>query len=111
VALRSRVTVAPGTTVRFINRYNRICLVGAIALTDARDRFSAAVADYFTRWIDALLVALRRSGASDAVATARCEDIVTAIQGAIVISRSLDGPAVFERVVNYPRAHALTFRG
>lgn len=90
---------------------NRICLVGAFALTDARDRFSVAVADYFTRWNGALSAALRRSGTSDAVAAALSEDIVTAIQGAIVLSRALDDPSVFTRVVNRLRAHALAFGG
>jgi hypothetical protein len=47
---------------------------------------------------------LRRTGAADAVAAALSEDIVIAIQGAIVISRSLDDPAVFERVVNRMRS-------
>ncbi len=96
---------------RYFGSGNRICLVGAFALTDTRDRFRAAVADYFTRWIDVLSVALRRSGVSDTAATALSEDIVTAIQGAIVISRSLDDPAVFERVVNRLRVQALTLRG
>ena len=96
---------------RYFGSGDRICLVGAFALTDARDRFSEAVAGYFTRWIDALAIALRRSGASDAVATALSEDTVAAIQGAIVISRSLDDPAVFERVVNRLRTQALTLGG
>lgn len=90
--------------VRYFGSGDRICLVGAFALTDARDRFSAAVRGYFARWIDALAIALRRTGAADAVAAALSEDIVIAIQGAIVISRSLDDPAVFERVVNRMRS-------
>ena len=94
---------------RYFASGDRICLVGAFALTDARDRFGAAVAGYFTRWIDALAIALRRAGASDADAAALSEDIVTAIQGAIVVSRSLAAPAVFQRVVNRMRERALTF--
>ncbi|MBB5707312.1 TetR family transcriptional regulator [Sphingopyxis panaciterrulae] len=89
---------------RYFGSGNRICLVGAFALTDARDRFGTAVAQYFTRWIDALSAALRRMGASGSIAIAVSEDIVTAIQGAIVVSRSLDDPAVFERTMSRLRA-------
>jgi AcrR family transcriptional regulator len=32
----------------------RVCLMGAFALTDARDRFGLAVGGYFLRWIEAL---------------------------------------------------------
>ncbi len=86
----------------------RVCLVGAFALTDARNRFAAAVADYFARWIDALALALRRSGVPEHVAAALSEDIVSGIQGAIVISRSLDDRAAFSRGIERMRHRALT---
>src|SRR5512146_2103314 len=40
----------------------RVCLVGTLALGDARDRFAEAVRSYFARWIEALADALTRSG-------------------------------------------------
>lgn len=89
----------------------RVCLVGAFALTDARDRFGAAVANYFARWIDALAQALRRSGVPEHVAAALSEDIVSGIQGAIVISRSLDDPATFSRAVERMHHRALMSKG
>jgi AcrR family transcriptional regulator len=73
----------------------RICLVGAFALDDTRDRFAAAVQDYFSRWIAALAVCLKRGGANQARALA--ESTVAGIQGALVLSRALDDPAVFTR--------------
>ena len=39
----------------------RICLVGAFALDDTRDRFASAIRSYFLRWIAALGRALARA--------------------------------------------------
>lgn len=73
----------------------RVCLVGAFALDATRDRFATAVQGYFTRWIDALAGCLRRGGAEDA--TPLAETAVAGIQGALVLSRALNDPAVFSR--------------
>ncbi|WP_341898616.1 TetR/AcrR family transcriptional regulator [Ferrovibrio terrae] len=73
----------------------RICLVGAFALDATRDRFAAAVQDYFVRWIAALAACLRRGGVKHARALA--ETIVAGIQGALVLSRALNDTAAFGR--------------
>jgi TetR/AcrR family transcriptional repressor of lmrAB and yxaGH operons len=73
----------------------RICLVGAFALDATRDRFAANVQDYFARWIAALAACLKRGGAKQSRALA--EIAVAGIQGALVLSRALDEPAVFTR--------------
>ena len=75
----------------------RICLIGAFALDETRERFSAAIRDYFIRWIDALRSALVRVGHSEEEARALAEDGVAGIQGALVLSRALDDKAVFTR--------------
>ncbi|MEP9356091.1 TetR/AcrR family transcriptional regulator [Xanthobacter sp. KR7-65] len=77
----------------------RVCLVGLFALGDVRDRFGAAVAGYFARWRDALAAALTRAGRPAEDATALAEDAVLAIQGALVLARALDEPAVFGRAI------------
>lgn len=82
----------------------RVCLVGALALGDARDRFADAVGGYFTRWVEALGHALRRRGRDAAEARALAEAVVAGIQGAIVLARALDQPAVFARAVACLRA-------
>lgn len=61
----------------------RICLVGAFALHDTRERFFSAIAGYFIRWIDALRSALMRAGCADAQTLA--EEGVCGIQGALVL--------------------------
>lgn len=73
----------------------RICLVGAFALDATRDRFAAAVQDYFAHWIAALAACLRRGGAKHA--RAQAETIVAGIQGALVLSRALNDTAAFGR--------------
>jgi hypothetical protein len=78
----------------------RVCLVGALALSDTRDRFACAVRDYFARWVAALADALRRGGHGRKAATVLAEEIVGGIQGAIVLSRALDDPEVFARILS-----------
>ena len=77
----------------------RVCLVGALALGDSRDRFAAAVRDYFVAWTDALASALARAGMPAAEAKGTAEDAVGIIQGALVLARALDTPAVFDRAL------------
>lgn len=78
----------------------RVCLVGAFALGDARDRFAEAVRDYFARWIKALAIALARGGHEVTAARRLAEGTVAGIQGAIVLARALDDPRVFQRALD-----------
>ena len=77
----------------------RVCLVGAIAIADARDAFAAPVRSYFQRWIAALASALRRTGMGSEQAAECAESVVAGIQGAIVLSRAIDDPRAFSRVL------------
>jgi AcrR family transcriptional regulator len=75
----------------------RVCLVGALALGDARDRFSSEIKRYFARWVDVLAAALTRSTRNRSSARALAEEVVAGIQGAIVLARALDDPRAFAR--------------
>jgi TetR/AcrR family transcriptional repressor of lmrAB and yxaGH operons len=86
----------------------RICLVGAFALSDARDRFAARVRAYFVSWADALTLRLRRDGLSRGRARDRAEEMVEAIQGALVLSRAFDDASVFMRALKRMRRHLKT---
>ncbi|MGO1074341.1 TetR/AcrR family transcriptional regulator [Inquilinus sp. CA228] len=77
----------------------RVCLVGAFALGDVRDRFAAAIHGYFAAWTDALAQALARSGRPEETARDRAEEAVAAIQGALVLARALDETATFHRAM------------
>nr|WP_205932357.1 TetR/AcrR family transcriptional regulator [Rhizobium leguminosarum] len=79
---------------------HRICLVGAFALDETRERFSAEIGDYFIRWIDALRSALMRAGCPEGEAQPLAEEGVAGIQGALVLSRALDDRMVFTRALD-----------
>ena len=78
---------------------NRICLIGAFALDDTRDRFGAVIRGYFVRWIDALGKALSRAGVDEVRAACLAEKVVGGIQGALVLSRALNSPEAFTRAL------------
>jgi AcrR family transcriptional regulator len=78
----------------------RICLVGAFALEDTRDRFAGAVSGYFARWLKSLAGTLRRGGMNAREAERRAREVVAGIQGAIVLSRALDDPRHFTKVLS-----------
>ncbi|WP_454848732.1 TetR/AcrR family transcriptional regulator [Rhizobium binxianense] len=82
---------------RYFRSGRRICLVGAFALDETRERFAAVIRDYFVRWIEALAAALARAGVAEGEARAAAEEAVFGIQGALVLSRALGDEAVFRR--------------
>jgi AcrR family transcriptional regulator len=84
---------------RYFSSGNRICLVGAFALDHTRDEFADEVNDYFTAWTDALVKALKQGGYPLKEAKDTAEDIVSGIQGALVLARSHDDPKVFTRTL------------
>jgi AcrR family transcriptional regulator len=77
----------------------RICLVGAFALDETRDRFAAAIRHYFQRWIESLRDALIRGGRDAATAASDAEEAVLGIQGAIVLARATGDLDVFVRSI------------
>ncbi|QGZ42199.1 TetR family transcriptional regulator [Pseudoduganella flava] len=80
---------------RYFDAGKRVCLVGMFALGNERDRFAARVQGYFAEWIGALTAALVRAGRDVQSAAALAEEAVAGIQGALVLARALDRPAVF----------------
>jgi AcrR family transcriptional regulator len=77
----------------------RVCLVGAFALDETRDRFAGTIQEYFRRWIEALSGALARGGANEVDARQFAEECVVAIQGALTLARALDDDAIFGRTI------------
>lgn len=78
----------------------RVCLVGAFALGDARDRFTGPIHAYFAAWSDALRDALIRTGRDEETAGSLAEETVGAIQGGLVLARALNDPAAFQRTLD-----------
>ncbi len=77
----------------------RVCLIGAFALDETRDRFAGAIRSYFKRWVMALEGALIRSGMEARLAKSAAEEAVIGIQGALTLARALDDKAVFGRTL------------
>ena len=100
-----------GAVQTYFRSGQRVCLVGVLALGSGRDLFAEAVRGYFARWVAALADALRRSGHGEAASAALAEEIVAQIQGAIVLARALDEPAVFARALDALRSRIATAAG
>lgn len=83
----------------------RVCLVGAFALEETRDRFSGEVAHYFHRWLEALSGCFRRKGASPAQAKDIASCTIAGIQGAIVMARATNDAAHFSAVLKMLQAN------
>lgn len=78
----------------------RVCLIGAFALTEVRDRFSVRVRTYFVKWAAVLHAALLRGGSKPEDAVDLTEEILAGIQGALVLARAIDDPAIFLRTLD-----------
>lgn len=84
---------------RYFRSGRRVCLIGAFALDETRDRFARPIQGYFKRWIEALADALRRGGLRKPEARRLAEEAVAGIQGALTLARALDDAAIFGRVL------------
>src|SRR5471032_82545 len=88
---------------RVVGRYfqsgKKVCLVGVFALGGERDRFGIAIKQYFIDWLAALAAALERDGKDTATAAALAQDVVGGIQGALVMARACDKPALFTQAL------------
>ena len=91
------------STDQYFRSGRRVCLVGALAVANTRDLFAQAIRGYFVAWVDALQSALVRQGRSSEQSRILAEEAVLAIQGAIVLSRAMDDPAVFQRAIDQLR--------
>lgn len=91
------------STDQYFRSGRRVCLVGALAVANTRDLFAQAIRGYFVAWVDALQSALIRQGREADQSRLLAEEAVLAIQGAIVLSRAMDDPAVFQRAIDQLR--------
>ena len=85
----------------------RVCLVGALALNDARDLFAKRIKGYFVDWNEALAGALSRAGHHRKTARALAEDALAAIQGGLVLARAMNDPTLFQRALARTKARLL----
>ncbi|KEA04044.1 TetR/AcrR family transcriptional regulator [Rhizobium rhizogenes] len=96
---RAAITLMWETTNTYFRSGRRVCLIGAFALDETRDRFSSAIQGYFKRWIKALAGALMRAGVGAAEARELAEEAVVGIQGALTLARALGDDSIFGRTL------------
>jgi AcrR family transcriptional regulator len=77
----------------------RVCLIGAFALDETRDRFARPIRGYFKRWIEALEGALIRGGVEATAAKRLAEEVVAGIQGGLTLARALNDDTIFGRTI------------
>jgi len=93
------------TAVRaYFDGGRRICLFGAFALNDTRDRFTEAIRRHFVRWHGALADCLRLAGVRSTHADGLAAETLAAIQGALVLAHALDDSRRFEDVLSRQEA-------
>lgn len=91
-------------TAAYFESSELVCLFGAFALGQERERFATAIRDYFADWIAALDSALTRAGHTPQTAQGLAADTVAGIQGALITSRALGQPEAFRESLT--RLHA-----
>jgi AcrR family transcriptional regulator len=84
---------------RYFQSGRSVCLVGVFALGHERGLFADTIRAYFAEWIEALAAALVRGRHTHVEAMALAEEAVGAIQGALVLARAADDPALFTRAL------------
>jgi AcrR family transcriptional regulator len=75
------------------------CLFAILLLGSARDVFHDRVRDLLQMWIDAIAGVLIETGTDATIARQRGEDVVIAIQGALILSQGLGDSSSFQRTV------------
>lgn len=77
-----------------------LCLLALLSIGDTRSLFHEPVKALATALSQALAQTLRDGGLGEAEASARTEQTIVAIEGALVMSRVLADPGVFQRTLN-----------
>ncbi|WP_230480950.1 TetR/AcrR family transcriptional regulator [Sphingomonas sp. Leaf21] len=93
---------------RYFQSGQRACLIGAWGLGATRDPFAESIAAYFRRWIAAIQTVLIRGGIEEGHATILAQDVVSGIQGAILLSRALNDPGLFRATLGRLTARLYT---
>ncbi|WP_341486764.1 TetR/AcrR family transcriptional regulator [Pararhizobium sp. A13] len=96
---RTAISAMCRTVADYFDSGRRVCLVGAFALDNVRDRFTDQIRVYFADWKAALAAALQRAGHDEAKASELAEEAVISIQGGLVVARALGDPSLFERAM------------
>lgn len=75
------------------------CLLAILNSGTAHDLFHLQVKAVVQQWIGGITEVVAEIGIEPAIARQRAEDALIAIQGALMVSQTLDAPALFQRVI------------
>ncbi|MGD1944337.1 MAG: TetR/AcrR family transcriptional regulator [Leptolyngbyaceae cyanobacterium] len=75
------------------------CLLAILQSGTGQALRHAQIKATLAAWIEAIAVVLREAGWDDEIAQQRAEDALITIQGAVMVSLTLDNPAAFQRVM------------
>jgi TetR/AcrR family transcriptional regulator, lmrAB and yxaGH operons repressor len=79
---------------------NNNCFLAIMSLGEAKNLFHDQVKQRLEIWIDTLTRVLIEAGVESKVARERSQDAIVEIQGALILVRILDEPAIFTRILN-----------
>ena len=96
---RDRISEVGRNLDRFYEGGDRRCLLDVLTVGHPGPAASAALADAGRGWIDAFADVARAAGASRRDATARAQDAVAGIEGALVLARVTGDKAAFSRAI------------
>ncbi len=84
----------------FYDNGREACVLAILGIGDSSRRFHPRVKQLFRSWIAAIACAIEDSGVSPELARARAVDALVRIEGALVLARSLEEPAIFGRTLD-----------
>jgi AcrR family transcriptional regulator len=87
------------TVNAYFDSGQRICLLGAFALYDAKEPFSQEIKSYFQRWIEALKSYLQRQGLSAKESQDLAHSAMVAIQGGLVMAQAMNDRDIFKQAI------------
>ncbi|WP_435299725.1 TetR/AcrR family transcriptional regulator [Timonella sp. A28] len=86
----------------------RLCLIGRVGIEPGLESLNRALSSYFTQWIGDLRDALQRSGVSLDEANGIAEDVVSGIQGALIVAHTTSDSDLFTRSLARMQDRVLT---
>ncbi len=96
---RDRIAASMKAVERFYAGGAKNCLLGTMVLSGGSELFADELAGAFAAWIDALSATIRDAGIPARTARHRAEDAVMRLQGALVVTRGMQDPRLFRRML------------
>jgi AcrR family transcriptional regulator len=105
--LDERLSLMFKNVIGYFESGHRICLVGAFSLGSERDKFEKQIRGYFVDWTEALRQAMEEGGHTKQPQEL-AEEVVSGIQGALVLGRALNDPSRFTSILQRLEDRLLT---